>query len=122
VQRVDLNGHGRHYLAETFLDVTRYLLWWLVGGLVACGSWWYGGVEVYHNWVRESPAPPVRLVTELRLRREARRGFRALEKYLAQQQPLPTSKSSCPGADSARRGERSTRRSRTTWWVVASKV
>lgn len=83
MQRVDLNGHGRHYLAETFLDVTRYLLWWLVGGLVACGSWWYGGVEVYHNWVRESPAPPVRLVTELRLRREARRGFRALEKYLA---------------------------------------
>lgn len=83
MQRVDLNGLGRHYLAETFLDVTRYLLWWLVGGLVACGSWWYGGVEVYHNWVRESPAPPVRLVTELRLRREARRGFRALEKYLA---------------------------------------
>jgi hypothetical protein len=81
---VDLNGLGWRHLAEAFLDVTRYLLWWLMGGLVACGSWWCvgAGAEIYQNWVRETPAPRVRLVAELRLRREARRGCRALEKYL----------------------------------------
>lgn len=79
----DLNGLGWHDLAEALHDVTRYLLWWVIGGLVACGSWWYGGVELYHNWVRESPAPRVRLVTELRIRREAGQGRRALERYLA---------------------------------------
>ena len=82
MQWVDLHGFGRHDLAEAFLDVTRYLLWWVVGGLIACGSWWHGGVEVYQSWVRESPAPRVRLVSELRLRREARQGCRALERYL----------------------------------------
>lgn len=80
---VDLSGVGWHQLAEALLDVTRYLLWWLMGGLVACGSWWYVGAEVYQNWVRETPAPRVRLVAELRLRRDVRRGCRALEKYLA---------------------------------------
>lgn len=80
---VELNWLGRHDLAEAFFDLTRYLLWWVVGGLVACGSWSCGGVEVYHNWVREFPAPRVRLVAELRLRREARQGCRALEKYLS---------------------------------------
>ena len=49
-------GLGWHYLAGAFLDVIRYLVWWLVGGLVAGGSW-YVGANVYENWVRETPAP-----------------------------------------------------------------
>ncbi len=49
MQLVDLNGLGRHDLAETFLDVTRYLLWWFVGGVVAWGSRSYWGAEVYQN-------------------------------------------------------------------------
>jgi hypothetical protein len=32
-----------------------------------------GGAEAYQNWVRETPAPRVRLVAELRLRRDVRR-------------------------------------------------
>jgi hypothetical protein len=79
----ELRRLGRRDLGEGFLDLTRYLLWWVFGGLVACGSWSCGGVEVYHSWVREFPAPRVRLVNELRLRREARRGCRALENYLS---------------------------------------
>lgn len=77
------NQPGTPELRRHALDVTWYLLWWLMGGLVACGSWWYGSAEAYQNWVRETPAPRVRLVAELRLRRDVRRGCRALEKYLA---------------------------------------
>ena len=78
-------GLGWHYLAGAFLDVIRYLVWWLVGGLVAGGSW-YVGANVYENWVRETPAPRVRLAAELRLRRDVRRGCRVLEDYLARQE------------------------------------
>jgi hypothetical protein len=42
-------GLGWHYLAGTFLDVIRYLVWWLVGGLLAGGSCWYVGANVYEN-------------------------------------------------------------------------
>jgi hypothetical protein len=81
-----LNLAEWHYLAGAFLDVIRYLMWWLVGGLIAWGSCWYVGANVYENWVRETPAPRVLLAAELRLRRDLRRGCRALEEYLARQE------------------------------------
>jgi len=52
------SGLGWHYLAGAFVDVIRYLIWWLVGGLVAGGTCWYVGANVYENWVRENADSP----------------------------------------------------------------
>ena len=46
MRSADLNGLGWHFLAGAFLDVIRYLMWWIVGGLVAGGSCWYVGANV----------------------------------------------------------------------------
>lgn len=72
-------------LNDQLLDALRYLWWWLVGGLIAMSAGWYGGavaMEAYHEWQRSGP-PPRRRPRRDEVAREAQRGVRQIELFLA---------------------------------------
>jgi hypothetical protein len=83
----DLHGIGWQQMGYALIDLTRYFLWWCMGGLVACGSGWCAGQLMYTEWVRDTPAPRIRLFAELRLRREVARGLVTMEDFLAVERP-----------------------------------
>jgi hypothetical protein len=68
-------------------DVLRYIMWWCVGGFIAMGTVWCGGVaaaEALRQW--QSNGPPVRRRQPRdHVRREARRGVRQIEEFLEHQ-------------------------------------
>jgi hypothetical protein len=68
-------------------DFLRYITWWCIGGFIAMGAAWCGGVaaaEALRQW--QSNGPPVRRSPPRDpVRREARRGVREIEKFLEHQ-------------------------------------
>ncbi|QWC84168.1 hypothetical protein KLP28_11240 [Nocardioidaceae bacterium] len=65
-------------------DVLRYLGWVCVGGLIAVGACWCGGVvamQAYREWQRTGP-PRRHGHTQGAVEREAARGIREIEVFL----------------------------------------
>lgn len=87
VRYVEMNALAWQQLWYTWLELVSYLLWWLMGGLVALGGCYYVGQLVYMDWVRENPPPRIRFLAERRLRRDLARGLADLEEYLYEQDP-----------------------------------
>ena len=75
-------------------DLLRYMGWVCVGGLIAVGACWYGGVvamEAYRDWQRAGPPSSRRHRTgptrryrppQSDVEREAARGIREIEVFL----------------------------------------
>jgi hypothetical protein len=67
------------------VDAVRYLAWWFVGGLIGMSAGWYGGVvalDAYHEWQKSGP-PPRSSRRRDEVAREAQRGLRQIESFLA---------------------------------------
>lgn len=63
-------------------DITRYLCWWVMTGLVVMGASWCAGYGAYSTgWVRAHPPPPLRRRDPVAA--EAARGIAQLEALLA---------------------------------------
>jgi hypothetical protein len=80
--RNELRGLSWRDLALVLVDLGRLVLWCLIAGLVGLGSGCCAGRFSPLDWMRANPAPRLRLVAELRLRREVARGLGELTAYL----------------------------------------
>lgn len=82
-------AHAWQTLAEQLTDALWFGIWFICGGLVACGACWcvgYGGLRACQEWDRDW----ARRRQQRRIDREAARGVRAVEAYLQFQIPQST--------------------------------
>jgi hypothetical protein len=104
-------AHGWKTLVEQLTDALWFGVWFVYGGLVACGACWcgaYGGLRVWEEWDRDW----VRRREQRRIDREAARGVRAVEEYLQLQNPESTDGLDGAQTTSALKGHRRRRRQR----------
>jgi hypothetical protein len=73
--RNELRSLSWRDLALLLVDLGRLVLWCLAAGLVGLGSGCCAGRFSALDWMRTNPAPRVRLLAELRLRRLVARGL-----------------------------------------------
>jgi hypothetical protein len=83
VRYVYLSGVGVRQVAYVVVDAMRYLLWFLLAGLVGSGSGWCTGYLSYADWAGANPPPRFRLAEEIRLRRAVLRGVDDIDAYLS---------------------------------------
>ncbi len=82
------SGHAWQGLANLVADALWYGMWFLYGGLLACGACWcagYGGFRAWQEWDRDWARRREERRQERRTAKEAARGLRAVEDFLQHQ-------------------------------------
>jgi len=93
-----VDPHAWEALSGELADALFHLCWLFVGGLIAMGACWYGGLaamQAYVEWQRAGP-PERRHQRRDRPAREAKRGIREIEAYLGARATQPPDPKSWP--------------------------
>jgi hypothetical protein len=79
-----VDPRGTDSFGYLILDLARYLLWALMGGLITAGACWYGGYAAHRSYQAwQDSHPRGRRYWHTSTSHEAARGIGEIEAYLA---------------------------------------